>query len=137
MLSNFYKTTSEYWERTPGTQKGSPFSLKEGKTKYKRQKDKTVRDGDPSWGRRGNFQTAENPLTGESLRSFGTSKSNITGRGKKNPTEYAPNCNSQGRSSPDAHICHQQAGVGQGGMGYIFRVSTRPECPEDNQRELT
>ncbi|KAB0338911.1 hypothetical protein FD755_025111, partial [Muntiacus reevesi] len=28
LLSNFHKTTSECWQRTPGTQKGSPFSLK-------------------------------------------------------------------------------------------------------------
>ena len=28
MLSNFHKTTSECWQRTPGTQKGSPFSSK-------------------------------------------------------------------------------------------------------------
>ena len=28
MLSNFHKTTSERWQRTPGTQKCSPFSLK-------------------------------------------------------------------------------------------------------------
>ena len=26
MLSNFHKTTSEHWQRTPGMQKGSPFS---------------------------------------------------------------------------------------------------------------
>ena len=30
MLNNFHKTTSEHWRRTPGTQKGSPFSLKGG-----------------------------------------------------------------------------------------------------------
>ena len=35
-LSKFHKTTSECWLRTPGTQKGSPFSLKGGRTKYKR-----------------------------------------------------------------------------------------------------
>ena len=28
MLSNYHKTTSEHWQRTPGTQKGGPFSLK-------------------------------------------------------------------------------------------------------------
>ena len=50
MLSNFHKTTSERWWRTPGTQKGSPFSSKGGRTKYLRQKDERVRDGDPSWG---------------------------------------------------------------------------------------
>ena len=38
MLSNFHKTISEHWPRTPGTQKGSPFSLKGGRTKYERQK---------------------------------------------------------------------------------------------------
>ena len=27
-LSNFHKTTSEHWQRTPGTQKGSPLSSK-------------------------------------------------------------------------------------------------------------
>ena len=40
MLNNFHKTTSERWQRTPGTQKGSPFSLKGGRTKYKRQREK-------------------------------------------------------------------------------------------------
>ena len=34
MLSNFHKTTSEYWRRTPGTQKCTPLSLKGGRTKY-------------------------------------------------------------------------------------------------------
>ena len=34
-LSKFHKTTSERWQRTPGTQKGSPLSLKWGRTKYK------------------------------------------------------------------------------------------------------
>jgi len=52
MLSNFHKTTSECWQRTPGTQKVSLFSSKGGRTKYKRQKerDKRVRNGDPSQG---------------------------------------------------------------------------------------
>ena len=44
MLSNFHRTTSEHWWRTPDTQKGSPFSSKGGRTKYKR-----VRDWDLSW----------------------------------------------------------------------------------------
>ena len=52
MLSNFHRTTSECWRRTPGTQKGRLFSSKGGRIKYKWQKkrDKRVRDGDPSWG---------------------------------------------------------------------------------------
>ena len=36
-LSKFHKTISECWQRTPGTQKCSPFSSKGGRTKYKRQ----------------------------------------------------------------------------------------------------
>ena len=35
-LSKFHKTNSEYWQRTSGTQKGSPLSLRGGRTKYKR-----------------------------------------------------------------------------------------------------
>ena len=51
MLSNFHKTTSECWQKTPDIQKGSPFSSKGGRTKYKRQKEKQkVREGEPSWG---------------------------------------------------------------------------------------
>ena len=42
--------------------------------------------------------------------------------------ESQTNHNSQWRSSPDALICHQKAGT---------EVSTRPECPEGNLRELT
>ena len=40
MLSNIHRTTSELWWRIPGTQKGTPFSSKGGKTKYKRQKER-------------------------------------------------------------------------------------------------
>ena len=36
MLSNFHKTISKCWQRIPGTQKGSPFSSKGGRTKHKR-----------------------------------------------------------------------------------------------------
>ena len=36
MLSKYHKTTSECWQRTPGTQKGSPLSLKGGRTKYEK-----------------------------------------------------------------------------------------------------
>ena len=39
MLSNFHRTTSEHWWRTPGTQKGSPISSVGDRTKYKRQKE--------------------------------------------------------------------------------------------------
>ena len=52
-------------------------------------------------------------------------------------TEYVLNHNSQWRSSPDAHTCHQRAGAEQEGMSCMLRVRTRPECPENNLRELT
>ena len=48
-------------------------------------------------------------------------------------TDYIPNHNSQWRSSPDAYVCHQRAG----GCELHLRVRTRPECPEDNLKELT
>ena len=35
MLSKFHETTSECWQRTSGTQKGSPLSSKRGRTEYK------------------------------------------------------------------------------------------------------
>ena len=41
------------------------------------------------------------------------------GKKRKTPTEYRPNCNSQQRSSPEAYICHKQAGAEQGGTGCI------------------
>ena len=51
MLSNLQKTTSKQWQMIPGTQKDSLFSLKGGRTKYKRQKERQrVRDGDLSQG---------------------------------------------------------------------------------------
>jgi len=47
----FHKTNSECWWRPPGTQKGSPFSLKEiGQNIKGKKRDKRVRDRDPSQG---------------------------------------------------------------------------------------
>ena len=78
---------------------------------------------------------------GGSMGSFGISEGNKTGRGKKKKkhTGYAPNRNSQQRSSPDARIHHQQAGLNTEAhaASSVFRVRTRPERPEDNLRELT
>jgi len=89
MLSKFHKTTSECWQRTAGTQKGSPLFSKGGRGKNikDKKKDKRGRDGDPSWeGRRKqerSFQTPGSTLTGESVASLGTSEGNITGRKNK------------------------------------------------------
>ena len=53
---------------------------------------------------------------------FWNLRGNITGRGrkKKKNTEYMPNRNCQWRSGPEAFVCHQQAGAGQGGAGSII-----------------
>ena len=56
---------------------------------------------------------------------------NWEGKKKQYPRENAPNHNSQ-RSSPDTLVCHQWSRNGQGGMGHMLMVRTRPECPEDN-----
>ena len=58
---------------------------------------------------------------------------------KKTPTEYAPNCNSQRRSSPVAgtHLTPAIRGLDREAWAACFRVRTGPEYPEDNLRELT
>ena len=49
-LSKFYKTTSECWQRTSGTQKSRPLSSKEeGKNIKEEKRDKGGREGAPSW----------------------------------------------------------------------------------------
>ena len=63
-------------------------------------------------------------------------QNNLEEKKKTKPTNYTPNHNSQQRSSPDAHIGHQQAGAEQGGASCMLRVRTGPECPEDNLRKL-
>ena len=49
---------------------------------------------------------------------------------------YVPNLNSQWRSSLDACVRQKRVGAEQGGMGCMLRIRNRPECPEDNLREL-
>ena len=79
MLSKFHKTTFECQQRTSGTQKSSPLSLKGGRKNIKdKKRDKRVRDGAPS--REGSlkkersFQTPGNTLTAESMASLGTAE---------------------------------------------------------------
>ena len=60
---------------------------------------------------------------------------NWEGKTKQN-AECMPNLNFQCRSSPDVCTYHQQAEAGQGGAECVLRVRTRPECSEDNLREL-
>ena len=58
---------------------------------------------------------------------------------QKQNREYVLNRNSQQRSNPDAHIRHQQGVLDREtwAASSVLRVRTRPECPEDNLRELT
>ena len=79
------------------------------------------------------------------LRAFGEfwtirGQNNWKGEGKKkkNKTQTAGlNCNSQQRNSSDPGFCQQRGGAGQGGASCKLLVSTGPECPEDNLKELT
>ena len=88
MLSKFHKTTFECQQRTSGTQKSSPLSLKGGRKNIKdKKRDKIGRDGAPS--REGSlkkersFQTPGNTLTAESVASLGTTEGNIIRRKNK------------------------------------------------------
>jgi len=95
MLSNFHKTTSEYWWRTPGTRKAASSLRKEVRQNIKDKRETRVKDGDLFWGgsrEGGGFHTVGNALTGGSVGSFTISEGNITGR-KKKSTEYTPNHN--------------------------------------------
>ena len=58
-------------------------------------------------------------------------------REEKNPTDYAPNHNSQQRSSPDTRSATSKWGLGREARAALLRVRTGPECPEGNLRELT
>ena len=124
MLSNFHKTASERWRRTPDTQKGSPFSPKGGRTKYKRQKrDKRVRDEThPGEGFvKEKFPNSRKPSHRRVCGEFWTLRGQHNGNKTKHIHRIStPNCNCQQRRSPDAHVCHQQEGAEQGGTGCII-----------------
>ena len=120
MLNRFHKTTSEHWRRTSSTQKGSPFSSKEvGQNIKDKKRVKRVRNGDPPQG--GSCEGGEVYKHQETLSPaglWGSLESQREGNNKqtnKQPTDYAPNHNSQWRSSPEAHICQQWMGAEEGG----------------------
>ena len=68
-LSKFHKTTSECWQRTSGTQKGSPLSSKGGRGKNIKDKkrDKRGKDRDPS--QEGSLKKERSALVRGMLRS--------------------------------------------------------------------
>ena len=113
-----------------------------GKNITDKKRGKRVRDRDPSWG--SSCEGGEVSKQLETLSLVGLwGVWNFRGqhnreRGKKKTNhKIGAFHNSQWRTIPDACFWHQQAGTGQGGAGYILRVRTGPECPEDNLRELT
>ena len=90
-LSKLHKTTSEYWQRTSGTQKSKSLSSKTGRKNYKRRKKETKEAGRELHPRKGipsqegnlkkrGFQTPGNTLPAESVVSLGSTEGNITGR---------------------------------------------------------
>ena len=134
MLNNFHKTTSGHWRRTPGTQKGSPFSLKGGRKKYKRRETKEL--GTETHSGKGvmkeKFPNTRKPSHQQVCGEFWylRGQHNQEGKKKNSPKNTCLNHNAQQKSSPDGRVCHQQVGIEQGGADCMLRVRTRPECPE-------
>ena len=75
MLSKYHKTTSEHWQRTPGTQKGSPLSSKGDKKRGKRGMEICPRKRVII---RRSFQKQGNPHTSRSVGIFAVSEDKIT-----------------------------------------------------------
>ena len=56
-------------------------------------------------------------------------------REQHNPDEKITKLN-PGRSSPDARVPTSKRGLNREACAELLRVRTRPECPEDNLREI-
>ena len=143
MLNKFHETTAECWWRTPGTQKGSPFSSKGGRTKYKRQKERKELGTETRPGegvvKEEKFPNTRKPSHWQVCGEFWNLRGqhNQEERKKKNPQfTHLTTTPSREVASPDARVCQQWVGAEQGGMGCMLRIRNRPECPEDNLREL-
>ena len=86
-LSKFYKTISECWQRTSGTQKSRSLSSKTGRKNIKDEKrDKGGREG--ALTQEGSLKKRElskhqEILTAESVASLGSTEGNITGKRNK------------------------------------------------------
>ena len=101
MLSSFHKTIAEPWRKTPSTQKGSPFSLKEGRTKQKTKRD-TKELGTETGPGEGVVMEEKFPNSRKpSLRWVCGEFRNFSGQHKQEkkkntkPTEYSPKHNCQ------------------------------------------
>ena len=93
MLSNFHKTTSKHWQRTPGTQRGSLFSLKGDRTIYKRQKKKKELGTETCPGE-GIMKEEKVPYSRKPSHSKVCGEFwNLRGQHKIQTIQYTPKCN--------------------------------------------
>ena len=77
---------------------------------------------------------------GRSMGSFGISEGNITGRKKintKNPQMTCLTTTPSGEVAQTLASATSKWGLNREAWAAVLRVRTRPECPEDNLRELT
>ena len=116
-------------------QKEARWNIKDKK------RDKSVREGDLSWGgsrEAGGFQTEGNPLIGRSVGSLGISEGNISRKKKKKTTPQ----NRLLTTTPSEVAQMLAAATSELGLDREARAEclgyrTRPESPEDNLGELT
>ena len=133
--------TSECWQKTLGTQKGSPISSRGGRTKTETKN--LVRETHHGEGvvRRKSFHTVGNPLTGVYRGNFGILEGNITRRRKKK--KKAQNTHLATTTRGDRKVAQMlMSTTSEWGLGKeahtqssVLRVRTRPEVHEDNLRE--
>ena len=84
------------------------------------------------------FQTQGNPLTGGSGGSFHISEGNLTGRENKlNPQATCLKTTPSRKVPQMLASATSKCRLNEEEWAALLRVRTRPECPEDNQRELT
>ena len=74
------------------------------------------------------------------MRSFLISEGNITGRGKKkkkHPQNMRLTATASREVAQSLASTISEWGLDKEARAACFMLRTRPECPEDNQRELT
>ena len=82
------------------------------------------------------FPNSRKPSHWQICGEFWNSKSNITGWKKKKKTPQK-RCLTTTPSREVAQMLASATGGWTGSKGCMLRVRTRPECPEENLRELT
>ena len=142
MLSNFHRTTSEHWRRIPGTQKGSPFSSKGGRKKYKTKTETkdlgtethpwegVVKEEKPPHGRKPSHRW----VCGELWDLRGQ----YNREGKKNPQNTLLTITVSSEIAQKLMSTTSKWGLGKEAQtaSLVLRLRTGPECPEDNQGAL-